>query len=128
MGDHPNRFQRPIISFAGKDEHAVRSVPELIDFNAKFNGNYIFCIQVEKALHEDSPSLLHVTHAELKNAICRCAQWICSSVQELVLPEMTADGAPSRKGPPIALLLDSDVNLLVHTYALMSLGVPVSEE
>ena len=126
MGGSPLPFIRPSISFTSKDEQTVQSIPQLIDFNAKVNADYAFCIQAEKALLEDSPSFLHVTNAQLKHAICRCTQWLKSAVQELVLPEIIEDGAVTRKGPPIALLLDSDINLLVHAYALMSLGVPVS--
>lgn len=127
MGGRPLHFIRPSISFTGKDEHTVQSIPQLIDFNAKFNPDYTFCIQAEKALLDDFPSFLHVTNAQLKQAIYCCAKWLRSSVQELVLPEITEDGADARKGSPIALLLDSDINLLVHAYTLMSLGVPVSE-
>ena len=126
MGGGTLRFNRPSISFTSRNEHAVQSIPQLIHFNAKANPDYAFCIQAEKALHEDFPNFLHVTNAQLKYAICRCAQWLRSTVQELVLPEIIEDGASSRKGPPIALLLDSDINLLVHAYTLMSLGVPVS--
>ena len=126
MGGSPLRFIRPNISFTSKDEHTVQTIPQLIDFNAKFNADHLFCIQAEKALLEHSPSFLHVTNAQLKEAIRRCAQWLKSAVQELVLPAIIEDGAGSRKGPPVALLLDSDINLLVHAYALMSLGVPVS--
>ena len=126
MGGGPLSFNRPSISFNSEDEHTVHSIPELIDFNAEFNADYTFCIQAEKTLLDDSPSLLHVTYAQLKRAICLCSQWLKSSVQDLVLPEVTGDGAGSRKGPPVALLLDSDINLLVHAYTLMSLGIPVS--
>ena len=127
MRGGPLQFNRPSISFTNKDEHTVQSIPQLIDFNAKFNADYTFCIQAEKALLEDFPSFLHVTNSQLKHAICFCAQWLRSSVQELVLPGILKDGAGTRKGSPIALLLDSDINLLVHAYTLMSLGVPVSE-
>ena len=127
MGGSPLRFNRPSISFTSKDEHTVQSIPQLIEYNAKVNADYAFCIQAEKALLEDSPSFLHVTNAQLKHAIYRCAQWLRSAVEELVLPELIEDGAGTRKGSPIALLLDSDINLLVHAYTLTSLGVPVSE-
>ena len=125
MGGGTLRFNRPGIGFTSNTEHDVQSIPQLIDFNAKINPDYAFCIQAEKALHEDFPTFLHVTNAQLKRAICCCAQWLRSSVQELVFPGIIQDGAGSRKGPPIALLLDSDINLLVHAYTLMSLGVPV---
>ena len=126
MGGGSLSFNRPSISFNSEDGHAVHSIPELIDFNAKFNADYTFCIQAEKAPLEDSPSTLHVTYAQLKRAIACCSQWLRSSVQQLVLPEIGENGMGSRKGPPIALLLDSDINLLVHAYTLISLGVPVS--
>lgn len=48
-------------------------------------------------------------------------------MQEQVLPEIREDGAGTRKGFPITLLLYSDINLLFHAYTFMSLGVPVSE-
>ena len=120
------KWRPPCISFTREDNQNVHSIPELIDFNAKFNAEYTFCIQAEKTLSEDFPSFLFITHAQLKYAICSCAEWLKTSVQELVLPELTEDGIGTRKGPPIALLLDSDINLLVHVYTLMSLGVPVS--
>ena len=127
MENWPLRFQRPNISFTNGNKQDVHSIPELIDFNAKFNAKHTFCIQAEKALLEDSPSFTLISYAKLKHTIWRCAEWLKSCVQELVLPELTEDGAGSRKGPPIGLLLDSDINLLVHMYTLMSLGVPVSK-
>lgn len=69
-------FNCPSISFTSKDEHTVQSIPQLIDFNAKFNADYNFCNQAEKALLDDFPSFLRVTHAQLKHAIRCCAQWL----------------------------------------------------
>lgn len=39
-------------------------------------------------------------------------------MQELVLAEVMEDGAGTRKGSLIALLLNNDINLLVHAYEL----------
>ena len=127
MEDYPVGFHRASIGFANEGRQTVRNIPELIEYNAKFNPDYTFCVQAEKALDDGSAGLLHVTHNQLKHAVLCCSRWLKSLLHELVLPQTTKERVDNRKGPPIALLLDSDINLLIHVYALISLGVPVSE-
>ena len=43
-----------------------------------------------------------------------------------MLPGLIDDDAATRKDPPIALLLDSAINPLVHAFNLMSFAVSVS--
>lgn len=126
MGYHSVEFHCASIGFASGSERTVQTIPELIDYNARINPDYTFCIQAEKTLAEDSPGLLYITHAQLKHAVLYCSQWLRSVLDDLVLPEKTVAASDGRKAAPIALLLDSDINLLIHVYALISLSVPVS--
>ncbi|KAL8829339.1 MAG: hypothetical protein Q9191_002068 [Dirinaria sp. TL-2023a] len=124
MGEYSVGFQRASIGFTDEGKQNIRNIPELIDYNAKFNPDHLFCVQAQKALNDGSAGLLYVTHGQLKQAILCCSRWLKSFLDELALPKATKEGVDNRKGPPIALLLDSDINLLVHVYALISLSVP----
>ena len=95
----------------------MHSIPELIDFNAKFNAKHTFCIQVEKALLlEHSSNNQLISHPQLKHAICRYEEWLKLSVKELVLPKLTEDEDGTRKRPLIALILYSDIYQSTYSY------------
>lgn len=68
---------------------------------------------------------VRVTHLQLAQAVGKCSEWLVQNVGELRRPWRDESGA-SRKGPPIALLMESDVGILFHLFAFMTLGVPVS--
>ncbi|KAL7941141.1 acetyl-CoA synthetase-like protein [Trichoderma barbatum] len=97
-----------------KDNH-VRSLPELIDFNAVHNPDHPLCIQTRST----EPSVT-VTHAQFKVAIDQCAQWIAENVK---LPASTTKNGLTEKHP-VALLMESDFGLLVHQFALVSMDIP----
>lgn len=104
----------------------IKTAAELIDFNADNNPNYLFCLQAEKSLDGGKgPPVLRITHKSLRSMILSCQLWLLKHIKELQLP-IEGDGGNIIKGPPIALLLDSDVGLLVHFFALLGLGIPVS--
>lgn len=105
-------------------KHLVRTVPELIQFNALHNPDHLFCIQAKKAQEESNPAFLNITFAQLKQAILRCSAWLVANIAELLLPHEDSTDKIVR-GPPIALFVDSNVGLLIYQYALMALGVPV---
>lgn len=98
-----------------KEDH-VHSLPELIDFNAIHNPDHLFCIQARS-----NEPFINVTNAQFKVAVDQCAQWIADNVK---LPTAaTKNGLVER--PPVALLMESDFGLIVHQFALVSMGIPV---
>lgn len=69
-------------------------------------------------------SLLPVSHGQLRDAVLRCQEWIQEEVKEARLPIRKEDGRTT-KCPPIALLVESDIGLIIHLIALLGVGVPV---
>lgn len=126
IGDLRPFIKAPINLYPTADDETgyIRSLPELIEFNAKENPNHLFCIQARKQADSSTFSGLPLTNSQLKDAVLRCVSWLKENVEELRLPSVNEDGIIV-KGPPIALFMESDVGLLLHQYALMSLGVPV---
>ncbi|KAK7709575.1 putative secondary metabolism biosynthetic enzyme [Botryosphaeria dothidea] len=102
---------------------AIKSLPDLVDFNARENPNHLFCLQSYKTAEDSHFRIDRVSHLLFKQAILRCARWLGTDVSGLTLPHTGADGT-FVKGPPVAILLESSVGLLVHEMALMGLGVP----
>lgn len=102
----------------------IRTVPELIEHNATENGEHVFCIQCTKKDQDGSLQFTSISHLQLKQAILRCSAWLKENVPELVLPQKSDEGV-FVKGPPAALLVESDVGLFVLKLSLISLGVSV---
>jgi hypothetical protein len=113
-------------------EIPIRSVPELVDFNAVTNPDALFCFQAVKASaslvaetkHEGGFDGMPVTMSQLREAILRCKDFLTANGVLVVPPRKTEDGK-LLKSLPVALFMDSDLGLLVHLVALMGLGVPV---
>lgn len=103
------------------DTRDIRTLPELVEFNATHNTNYLFCLQARR---QSEP--LSVTHGQMKKAILRCSDWCVTNVKELKLPSRLDDGTIA-KGQPVALLMENDLGLWIHLLSLLSLGVPVSK-
>lgn len=107
-------FKRPPVTLLpASAEQAIRTIPELIEYNATHNRDEVFCVQ---AVKDAAP--VQITFGQLRDAISRrCAQ---------LRAELELDPGP-KKSAPVALVMDSDVELLIHLFALMGLGVPVRE-
>jgi hypothetical protein len=107
----------------------IRTLPELIEYNARVNPEHIFCVQARKEKEGESnkSEFLTITHLQLRQAISNCSKWLVQNVGELSRPRRDESGVV-RKGSPIALLMESDVGILFHLFSCMSLGVPVSSE
>jgi acyl-coenzyme A synthetase/AMP-(fatty) acid ligase/nucleoside-diphosphate-sugar epimerase len=118
-------FRRPDIKLypAAHEAGYIRTLPEVIEFNARENLEHVFCLQAKKSPVGLVPTLIPVTNVQLRDAIAQCAAWLQSSIQ-VQLPAASEDGS-IRKGAPVALLLESDVGLWIHEMALLGLGVPV---
>lgn len=106
-----------------EDRNEIRTVPELIDYNAEHNADQLFCLQATKETPKAKP--VAITHAQLKRAILRCSTRLVTEIAELKQPYKNDEGR-FVKCQPVALFVESDVGLLIHLFALMSLGVPVS--
>ncbi|KAH7045206.1 putative NRPS-like enzyme [Macrophomina phaseolina] len=117
------RFSRPRVELHDIAS-AIRSLPDLIDFNARENPNHLFCLQSYKAAEDNCYRINRVSHLQFKQAILRCSEWLKSDLSGITLPHAHADGV-FVKGSPVAILMESSVGLLVHEMALMGLGVPV---
>ncbi|KAF2469202.1 acetyl-CoA synthetase-like protein [Lindgomyces ingoldianus] len=103
----------------------IKTVAELIDFNADKNANYLFCLQAERAVQGAKDStFLPITFKTLRDLIFGCQQWLRENIVELQLPNKNDQGTVAR-GKPIALLVDSDIGLLIHFFAFVGLGIPV---
>jgi len=120
-------FQRASFDSSCPPENGqIRTIPELIEYNARVNPNHPFCLQAQKStdLFAKKLELLTITHLQLKNAILRCSEWFKESIEGLELPKISSGGKIT-KGRPVALFIGSDVGMLFHLFALMGLGVPV---
>lgn len=124
VSDH---FNLPLFdpSSAPSSDISIKTACDLIDFNADRNPDHLFCLQAEKSPNgSKNPSFLRITYRSFRDMVLRCQQWIEEHIREIHLP-ILIDGK-TVKSRPVALLLDSDIGLLVHLFALMGMGVPVS--
>lgn len=115
----------------GGDNH-IRTLPELVEYNAIHNSDYPFCVQVRAVNHgvnghsktSNGIQTIIISHSQLRKSIQHCSSHLKDTVKELELPVCGNDGT-IRKGAPVALFVESDVGLLIYKLSLMSLGVPV---
>ncbi|KAL4940296.1 hypothetical protein BDV06DRAFT_230437 [Aspergillus oleicola] len=117
-------FQSPVIKLYPEPGETgyLQTLPEVIEFNAQANPDHVFCLQAKKSPDSAIPSLVSVTNHQLKEAISRCATWLQTNVRPQ-LPTVV-DGSV-HKGAPVALLMESDIGLLLYEMALIGMGVPV---
>ena len=105
----------------------IRSLPDLIHFNAIHNPHMLFCIQLKQSTKpglEKEVEDVRVTFSELATALEHCCVWILSTVKGIHPAHLTHDDSV-RKSPPVALFLESGVTLFVYMMALLTLNVPV---
>lgn len=131
MGLLSQTFQRARFDLLLDQKNAtadtIRSLPDLIHFNAIHNPHLLFCIQFKqltKPLLEKEVEEVHVSFSELATAIEQCCVWILSKVKGIYPAHLASDGSV-QKSPPVALFLESGVTLFVYTMALLTLNVPV---
>ena len=131
MGSLSETFQRAPFNLLLDAKHAtadtIRSLPDLIHFNAIHNPHFLFCIQFKQSKRgpvEKDIGEVYVTFSELATAIEQCCVWILSKVKGIHPARLTSDGSV-QKDPPVALFLESDVTLFVYMMALLTMNVPV---
>jgi hypothetical protein len=109
---------------SSNDQH-IRSIPELIDYNARVNPEALFCYQALKSTDalgdtDVPPPVAVVNMAQLRDAVWHCSQRLLGE-----LGISRENKTPTGKPAPVALFMDSDLSLLIHLFALMALGTPV---
>ena len=114
------RRARLAIEVHGDQRGSIRTLPELVEFNAENNPEHLFCLQANKIGEPTS-----ITHLQLKHAILRCSSWLRDHVSGFREPEVRDDGKVLRAAP-IALFMESDAGIFVFFLSLMAAGVPVS--
>lgn len=105
----------------------IRSLPDLIHFNATHNPNLLFCIQLKQSTKpglDNEVEEVRVTFSELAAALEQCCVWILSTVKGIHPAHLTSDDTV-QKSPPVALFLESGVTLFVYMIALLTMNVPV---
>ena len=95
----------------------IRSLPDLIVFNARRNPDHVFGVQMHSSGSESTHP--HMTFSSLHIAVERTSSWLvhcgvtrCRSSRE---DEVS----------PVAVLLGSDVSIFIYMAALLRLGTPV---
>ena len=114
-------FRRPKVDLyppVDAPGNGIRTLPELIEWNAINNPDYLFAVQPRK-----DQEALKISNQQLKHAILHCQKWMRASVAEIKLPYRLDKIV---KGLPVAVLLENEIGLWIHLASLWSLGVPVS--
>lgn len=92
------------------------TVVDLVKFHADFNSRRIFCWQLEDISRE--LTLIKITYGTFYRMVGFCQSWLRRFFPERVQSRSLES--------PIALLLDSDVSIVVYLVASMGLGISVS--
>ena len=118
----PAQFVPARISPFSKEDRdrSIRTIPELVEYNARSNADHVFCVQTEKRSNDSQI----ITYGQLKQAILHCSRWLVNNVHDLGLATKSENGEVI-KGKPVALFMESNVGILIHLLSLLSLGVPV---
>lgn len=118
-------FKRGRINLLAPDDPtAIRTVPELVDFNASHNPTHPLGVQLLPENGEMPGPSITITHLQFRNAVSCCARRLREEIIGLSSPRISDVGEVT-KSRPVALFLESNIGLLIHLLALMGMGVPV---
>ena len=109
-----------------KDQQSIRSIPDLVHFNAVNNPDHVFCLQ-SRQVSKDATlgfEFTPITYSQLAQAVGRCCDWILSNVPGIFEARIDQDGTV-RKSAPVALFMESDAGLFIYLVALLTLNIPV---
>ncbi|KAL6304984.1 hypothetical protein BKA93DRAFT_731865 [Sparassis latifolia] len=98
---------------------SLRSLPDLVEFNACYNPKHLFCLQYQ---HDVQLPPRRITMGDLHSAVLRCSTWLAE--QGMVQTPAIVEGRLV-KAHPVALLMSSDVGWFIVFLALLRVGVPV---
>lgn len=112
-------FVRPNFSALKQDgKEPIRSLLDLIRFNANVNPENAFCLQAETDPSGGQWRVRDITFKDLYLALGNCCSWL--SDRRVVGPDY-----PERKQSPVAVYLESDVSLFIYVNALTASNCPV---
>ncbi|KAF2675587.1 acetyl-CoA synthetase-like protein [Lentithecium fluviatile CBS 122367] len=123
----PPFTQPPIRLLPASPDQPIRTIPELVDYNAARNPGVLFCVQAVK-----DGAAVRITFAQLRDAISRCSARVRAELRlrgpagEGEDGDGDGGGTGTGKSAPVALFMNSDAALVVHLFALMGIGVPVA--
>ena len=120
----PVSFVQGKVDLEDGESTGIQTVLELIEHNALYNPGHAFCIQAQKQAEAPGLKIQTVSHLRLKRSIAGCQAWFLRTVTEIETADVLDEGKVER-GKPVALLVESDIGLLIHLFSLMGLGVPV---
>lgn len=127
--EHPSfrraRFSALGHELVGSTQHDnIRSLPDLISFNAEVNPDQLFCAQADAkpvlgsgTNGDGGYGAVHINFKQLKQAVDACAAWLRKT-----FIQHEGGGKPSA----VALYLESDVGLFIYLAAFLASGIPVS--
>lgn len=102
-------------------EDAIRSLSDLIRFNAEVNPDHVFALQEERQAGRCT-GFTKVTFSMLQDIVVKC-------VERLANYDLPAAGiqvsVPGRDCGAVALYLESDLTLFVYLCALLWMNIPV---
>ncbi|KAK0457438.1 uncharacterized protein EV420DRAFT_1548198 [Desarmillaria tabescens] len=109
-------FVRPKfnLGYEPRVTEGVRTLPQAIEYNARFNGDRVFALQLHPQSHDSDELGRKITFGDLAHGVDVAAKWL---VEHGV-------GSGEEKGG-IAVLMGSDVGLFIWVAAGMRVGVPV---
>ena len=132
LSPHPAHFQRPSFQLIPNPNskpdvlHDIRSLPDLVHFNALRNPYHVFCLQSKHSPDATRFEFATITFQQLGQAVEQCCHWILANIKGAHTP-VHGDGDVINKSSPVALFLEGDVNLFIYMTALLSLNIPVSD-
>ena len=112
-------FVPPKISLDPATQSGIRTLPDLVDFNAENNPQHLFCLQVQR-----DNGFIPVSYKKLRHAIVRCQAWLEELDINLHSP-VVGTGGHVKRCAPVAILMKSHVGLAIYVLACMGIGIPV---
>lgn len=106
-----------------RDPSLIRSLPDLVLFDALHNPHHLFCLQTSQA--SGKIGLIPITYHQLAVAVENCCLWLLKTIPDAHAAKFDG-GDHVQKASPVALFLESDVNLFIYITALLALNIPVS--
>ena len=105
-----------------QDPSLIRSLPDLVLFDALHNPHHLFCLQTSQA--SEHIDFVSITYHQLAVAVENCCSWLLETIPDAYAAKLDGEHHV-QKASPVALFLESDVNLFIHITALLALNIPV---
>ncbi|CCX04911.1 Similar to Polyketide synthase HetM; acc. no. P37693 [Pyronema omphalodes CBS 100304] len=121
----PKAFTRPTFELCTplESHDNIRTGAELLRFNAENNADLLYCLQAKKPAGDDL-EFDKITFKDMYRAVLNCAAWIKKDVTSAQFEPCVDEEGKICRGAPVALLLGSDIGVMIHILALSYLGIP----